>query len=141
MFGIPYTAISSYDRFALAHEGHKCRRAVILEFFDEPVPSGKGGESGCCDVCSSDYTMTDYKDELVSIIQVAQDIPGYGEVKVNSGPFSSFLCIHTHANYWWLLWTTIVVGVWLGNSTIERLHVLIHIRLPSGSEGPKTRLL
>ena len=68
-------------RFALAHEGHTCRRRVILEYFQEDPCSGSS-EDECCDVCSGDHDMMDYQKEMTSIIKAAQEIPGYGEVKV-----------------------------------------------------------
>ena len=68
-------------RFALAHEGHTCRRRVILEYFQEN-PCSRSSEDECCDVCSGDHDMMDYQREMISIIKAAQEIPGYGEVKV-----------------------------------------------------------
>ena len=68
-------------RFDLAHEGHTCRRRVILEYFQEDPCSGSS-EDECCDVCSGDHDMMDCQKEMISIIKAAQEIPGYGEVKV-----------------------------------------------------------
>lgn len=69
-------------RFALAHEGNKCRRAVILEYFGED-PTHATSRGGCCDVCSSTAELADYKDELATVVRTVSEIPGYGEVKVN----------------------------------------------------------
>ena len=68
-------------RFALAHEGRMCCRVVTLDFFDEDPCSGSC-DSECCDVCSGEHNLKDYQGEIVSIIKAAQEIPGYGEVKV-----------------------------------------------------------
>ena len=68
-------------RFALGHEGHTCRRRVILEYFQEDPCSGSS-EDECCDVCSGDHDMMDCQKEMISIIKAAQEIPGYGGVKV-----------------------------------------------------------
>ena len=56
------------------------RRVVTLDFFQEDPCSGSCDE--CCDVCSGDHNLKDYQGEIVSIIKVAQEIPGFGEVKV-----------------------------------------------------------
>ncbi len=68
-------------RFALAHEGNKCRRGVILEHFGEDLPSATS-EAGCCDVCSCTAELTDHKAELATVVRTVLEVPGYGEVKV-----------------------------------------------------------
>ena len=65
-------------RFALSHEGNKCRRETIVQYFGEDV-SAAVLEEGCCDVCLSQPEMVDYQDEVLAVIKVVQEIPGYGE--------------------------------------------------------------
>ena len=76
-----------FCRFALAHEGRMCRRTVTLAFFQEDPSSG----SECCDVCSGEDDLKDYQGEMVSIIKAAQEIPGYGEVKVRLAFWALFV--------------------------------------------------
>ena len=39
-------------------------------------------EKECCDVCFGQPEMVDYQDEVLAVIKVVQEIPGYGEQKV-----------------------------------------------------------
>ncbi len=52
--------------------------------------------SECCDVCSGDHDLKDYHGEIVSILKAAQEIPGYGEVKVRlSVILQTFCSVHS----------------------------------------------
>ena len=68
-------------RFALAHEGKMCHKNVLLEYLGEEsnIPTA---ETGCCDVCSSDFELIDYQKEVLATIQAVQEIPNYGKRKV-----------------------------------------------------------
>ena len=51
-------------RFALVHEGKMCHKNVLLEYLGEEsnIPPA---ETGCCDVCSSDFELIDYQKEVL----------------------------------------------------------------------------
>ena len=55
-------------RFALAHEGKMCHRNVLCEYLGEEL-NIPPAETGCCDVCSSDFELIDYQKEVLTAIQ------------------------------------------------------------------------
>ena len=53
-------------------------RETIVKYFREDV-SAAVAEEECCDMCLG---QPDYQDEVLAVIKVVQEIPGYGEQKV-----------------------------------------------------------
>ena len=63
--------------------GGICRRKVILEYFGEDTTNSTATEKGqCCDVCESNTDMEDAQKQLVAILNVVIEKPGFGEKKV-----------------------------------------------------------
>ena len=59
----------------------KCWRQAILQYFEE-LDNVSAPHSGvCCDVCEMNATddLQDFKQEMTTILQVVQEIPGIGE--------------------------------------------------------------
>ena len=97
-------------RFSLAHEGHTCRRYVILEYFQEQKQKQRGWVLWC--MCLGDHDMMDYQREMISFIKPAQIIPGYGEVKVQQRLLvASYSVLYTYMHVLSLLirWHTYTV--------------------------------
>lgn len=72
-------------RFCLAHLHAKCRRNVILEYFEESHHCETVEViAHCCDVCSQSdsITMVNCEKEMTAIAQTVKEIPNMGEKKV-----------------------------------------------------------
>lgn len=72
-------------RFCLAHLHAKCRRKVILEYFEESHHVENVEVMGqCCDVCSQSDSimMINCEKEMTAIMQTVKEIPSMGEKKV-----------------------------------------------------------
>lgn len=69
------------NRYALAHLSGKCRRKIILEYFEEECDLEDAIEH-CCDVCQQDCPTRDHKEEMIAIVKAVDQIPDKGEKKV-----------------------------------------------------------
>lgn len=71
-----------YSRFVLSHLINKCRREVLLQYFNEDTSVEV--TQTCCDVCEMSKTgeMVDYQEEVSIILKTIQEIPESGERKV-----------------------------------------------------------
>ena len=67
----------------LSHLINKCRRKVLLEYFEEDVSVDV--MQSCCDVCemSKAGEMVDCQEEISIILKTVQEIPESGERKVS----------------------------------------------------------
>ena len=79
-----YTLVLRISRHVFCHKVGKCRLQAILQYFEEDsVSASHSGE--CCDVCeisAMDDDLQDFRQEMVIILQVVQELPGNGERKV-----------------------------------------------------------
>ena len=67
-------------QYTYAHVINKCRRAAILEYFEENPDIKPTGE--CCDVCSRSAPAKDKQEEITAVLTAVKDIPDKGEKKV-----------------------------------------------------------
>ena len=69
------------SRYIFCHMVGKCRRQVILQYFEEFDNVSTPHSGVCCDVCEMYATddLQDFKQEMTTILQVVQEIPGNGE--------------------------------------------------------------
>lgn len=74
-----------YIRYALAHLTGKCRRKVILEYFQE-CDSDPEVDAQCCDVCMQSESLQlesfECQEELAAIVEVVREFPNKGIKKV-----------------------------------------------------------
>lgn len=80
---MPYLWFAYPRRYVFCHVVGKCQRQTILQYFEEDnvSPSHVGV---CCDVCEMSTTddLQDFVQEITTILQVVQEIPGNGGNKV-----------------------------------------------------------
>lgn len=70
-------------RFAYGHLYGKCRRKIILEYFEEDITCHSVTDGVCCDVCETEYDMKECQDEIMSIVEAVKDNPNKGEKQVS----------------------------------------------------------
>lgn len=71
------------NRYALAHLSGKCRRKIILEYFEEECDLEDAIEQHDC-------LTRDHKEEMTAIVKAVEQIPDKGEKKVLAR-FQSFV--------------------------------------------------
>lgn len=67
-------------QYTYAHLINKCRRAAILEYFEEITESKPVGE--CCDVCTQNVPAKDMQKEITAVLLAIKEVPDKGEKKV-----------------------------------------------------------
>ena len=80
----------------MAHHHGKCRRRVILEYFEECKDEVEI-DGQCCDVCSQsvirEAETCECKEEVAAILKVVKDFPNMGVKKVSNARECKIGCL------------------------------------------------